>query len=86
MGIHGRCLPQGFALAESEPVIVQKLHPLDAAELPEDYYRILEHVGKYFSNDISLKRTASGKGVMTIRFDSDEEVSAFVKALEEKQF
>ena len=55
-------------------------------ELPQDYYRILEHVGKYFSNDISLKRTASGKGVMTIRFDSDEEVSAFVKALEEKQF
>ena len=56
-----------------------------AAELPQDYYRILEHVGKYFSNDISLKRTASGKGVMTIRFDSDEEVKAFVKALEEKQ-
>ena len=55
-------------------------------ELPQDYYRILEHVGKYFSNEISLKRSASGKGVMTIRFDSDDEVSAFVKALEEKQF
>ena len=55
-------------------------------ELPQEYYRILEHVGKYFSNDISLRRTASGKGVMTIRFDSDEEVQAFVKALDEKQF
>ena len=55
-------------------------------ELPQDYYRILEHVGKYFSNEISLKRSASGKGVMTIRFDSDDEVSAFVKALEEKHF
>ena len=58
----------------------------EAQELPQDYYRILEHVGKYFSHDISLKRSASGKGVMTIRFDSDEEVSAFVKALEEKEF
>ena len=57
-----------------------------AAELPPDYYRILDHVGKYFSKDISLRRTASGKGVMTIRFDSDDEVSAFVKALEEKHF
>ena len=56
------------------------------SELPQDYYRILEHVGKYFSRDISLKRSASGKGVMTIRFESDEEVQAFVKALEEKQF
>ena len=55
-------------------------------DLPQDYYRILEHVGKYFSNDISLRRTSAGKGVMTIRFDSDEEVKAFVKALEEKQF
>jgi ParB family chromosome partitioning protein len=55
-------------------------------ELPQDYLRILEHVGKYFSRDISLKRSPSGKGVMTIRFDSDEEVSAFVKALEEKEF
>ncbi len=55
-------------------------------ELPQDYYRILEHVGKYFTNDISLKRSPSGKGTMTIRFNSDEEVSAFVKALEEKQF
>ncbi|MBR4524314.1 MAG: ParB/RepB/Spo0J family partition protein [Bacteroidales bacterium] len=57
-----------------------------APDLPQEYYRILEHVGKYFSNEISLKRTSSGKGVMTIRFDSDEEVSKFVKALEDKQF
>ena len=64
-----------------------RLRPLAGAqELPPDYYRILEHVGKYFSKDISLKRSPSGKGTMTIRFDSDEEVSAFVKALEDKQF
>ena len=65
-----------------------RLRPAAAAaqELPADYLRILEHVGKFFSKDISLKRSASGKGTMTIRFDSDEEVSAFVRALEEKQF
>jgi ParB-like partition proteins len=57
-----------------------------AQELPQEYYRILEHVGKYFSNEISLKRSASGKGVITIHFDSDEEVRKFVNALEEKQF
>ena len=52
--------------------------------LPDEYYKLLEHIGKFFSNDISLRRTAKGKGTMTIRFDSDDEVNAFLKALEEK--
>ena len=52
-------------------------------DLPEDYYKVLEHIGKYFSNNISLKRSANGKGSMTIRFDSDEEMSKFLKALDE---
>lgn len=51
-------------------------------ELPEDYFRVLEIVGKYFSNNISLKRSASGKGTMTIRFNSDEEMSNFLQALD----
>ena len=64
-----------------------KAHPArPPQELPQDYRSILEHVGKFFSRDISLKRNSNGKGVMTIRFDSDEEVRRFVQALEEKQF
>lgn len=55
-------------------------------ELPDEYYKVLEHVGKYFSSSISMKRSGSGKGAMTIRFNSDDEVKAFVKALEDKQF
>ena len=54
----------------------------EPAELPEQYGRLLSAVGKYFSRDISLKRDASGKGTMTIRFSSDSEVSAFLDALE----
>lgn len=52
-------------------------------DLPEDYFKVLEIVGKYFTNDISLKRNSSGKGTMTIHFSSDEEISKFLKALEE---
>ncbi len=52
-------------------------------DLPEDYYKVLEHIGKFFNNSISLKRTAGGKGTMTIRFDSDEEMSKFLKALDD---
>ncbi len=50
--------------------------------LPENYYKVLEHMGKYFGDNISLKRFANGKGSMTVRFNSDQEVEAFLKALE----
>jgi ParB family chromosome partitioning protein len=51
-------------------------------DLPDSYYKVLEHIGKYFGNNISLKRSAAGKGTMTIRFDSDREMQAFLNALE----
>ena len=52
-------------------------------DLPDEYYKVLEHIGKFFDNSISLKRSASGKGTMTIKFNSDEEVGRFLKALED---
>jgi ParB family chromosome partitioning protein len=55
-------------------------------ELPDEYFRVLEIVGKYFENNISLKRTKNGKGSMTIHFSSDEEVQKFLKALEDSKF
>lgn len=55
-------------------------------DLPEEYFKVLEIVGKYFENNISLKRAESGKGSMTIHFNSDEEVRRFLKALEDSKF
>ena len=55
-------------------------------DLPDDYFKVLEIVGKYFENNISLKRSKGGKGSMTIHFNSDEEVSKFLKALEDSKF
>ncbi len=52
-------------------------------DLPEDYFKMLEIFGKFFDNNISLKRTQTGKGTMTIHFSSDEEVKKFLKALED---
>ena len=52
-------------------------------DLPEHYSRVLDIVGKYFENNISLKRTSAGKGTMTIHFSSDEEVRKFLKVLED---
>ena len=51
-------------------------------ELPDMYYRLLENVGRYFGENISLRRSPSGKGSMTIRFDSDEQMEHFLQALD----
>ena len=69
----------------------EKIHELSVKEkpskkevqLPDEYYKVLEHIGKFFDKDISLKRTESGKGTMTIHFDSDDEIRRFLKALDE---
>ena len=57
--------------------------PAKEMQLPDEYYRVLEHIGKFFDKSISLKRSGSGKGTMTIHFGSDDEIRRFLKALEE---
>ena len=51
-------------------------------ELPEMYYRLLENVGRFFGENISLRRTPAGKGTITIRFDSDDQMERFLQALD----
>ena len=53
-------------------------------ELPDVYYRVLEHIGRYFGDNISLRRSKNGKGTITIHIHSDEEMAGFLQALDEK--
>ncbi len=57
--------------------------PDEAQNLPETYHKVLDIIGKYFHSNISLKRSSAGKGVMTVYFDSDDEMAKFLKALED---
>ena len=56
----------------------------DPQELPEMYYRLLENVGRYFGENISLRRGKEGKGTLTIKFDSDAQMESFLKALDQR--
>jgi len=51
--------------------------------LPDGYIRLKSQLGHFFSEEVSIRRNASGKGSMTVKFSSDEEVMAFLKAVEE---
>ncbi|MBO6170367.1 MAG: ParB/RepB/Spo0J family partition protein [Bacteroidales bacterium] len=59
--------------------------PRASEPLPEQYDRLLSCIGRYFSREVSVRRNASGKGCLTVRFSSDSEVEEFLKALESSQ-
>ena len=84
-------IKDGLSVRQLEDKIAKLAQPKkkaqeEAQDLPDEYFRVLELVGKYFENNISLKRTNAGKGTMTIHFNSDAEVQKFLKALEDSNF
>jgi len=51
-------------------------------ELTPDCQRISDQFARFFANAVDIKRSASGRGTMTVKFDSDDELAAFLNALE----
>ncbi len=77
---------KGLSVRELEEKIKALDNPApqekEPQELPEMYYRLLENVGRFFGDNISLRRQNSGKGTITIKFDSDEQMERFLQALD----
>ena len=67
------------ALAKNEPAAKN-----EPQELPDMYYRLLENVGRYFGDNISLRRGRDGKGSLTIKFESDAQMEQFLQALDQR--
>lgn len=57
----------------------------EAPALPENYTRLASCMGRFFTKDIAVKRNESGRGSVTIKFSSDEEIERFLEALENAQ-
>lgn len=52
--------------------------PTPAGEKYEEYLRRL---GSYCGNNLSLRRSPAGKGTLILRFENDEQLDTFMKAL-----
>ncbi|WP_295939443.1 ParB/RepB/Spo0J family partition protein [uncultured Alistipes sp.] len=48
-------------------------------EYPESYSRLVEQLEKFFSQDISIKRSKSGGGKIVIGFDDDKDIDKIIK-------
>ena len=53
--------------------------PQTEEEYPESYTRLVEHLERFFSQNISIKRTKSGGGKITIGFESDKDIEQFIE-------
>jgi ParB family chromosome partitioning protein len=58
--------------------------PAAAAELPENYFQLIELLGSYFNHNVNVKRNEKGEGSITIHFNNDEEISHFLQKLNEQ--
>jgi len=59
-----------------------KKTPEQTSELDESYFRVIDILGRYFNNNVSLKKDEKGGGSITLRFGGDGEIADFLKALE----
>ena len=76
---------QGLSVRQLEQKVDELLRPavrIADPSLPESYHQVLSRISRYFSGAVTVHRSAAGKGSMTVRFRSDEEIDAFLKALE----
>lgn len=55
----------------------------ESTDLPEYYFKVVDTLGKFFNNNVTVNRSRNGKGSFTISFASDSQVSQFLSALEE---
>jgi len=51
--------------------------------LPDSYNKVIDILGQYFPDNISIKRSESGKGKFTIQFSNDQEVESFLRDIEQ---
>lgn len=68
-------------LVISNGLSVRELEQKIAEKTPKTYDSVAERLKEYFSGKVSFKRGGDGKGSITIRFGSDEEVEEFLKSL-----
>ena len=58
--------------------------PVADEEYPESYTRLVEYLESFFSQNISIKRTKSGGGKITIGFDNDSDIDRFIERFSKK--
>lgn len=80
-----RCIKSNLSVRQLEEMIRlaaekrPKIAPVVDEEYPESYGRLVEHLEKFFTQDIAIKRGKNGGGKIIIDFASDKDIEKFVQ-------
>ena len=81
-----RCLKRALSVRQTEELVRSLAEPkqpagIDEEEYPESYLRLVERLETLFTSEISIKRTKSGGGKITIGFTDDAEIERMIERL-----
>lgn len=86
-----KCLKKGLSVRQAEQLArTLSEQPLPAAqnvddeEYPESYLKLVEQLERFFSQDISIKRSKNGGGRITIAFTDDKDIERFIERFAER--
>ena len=80
-----RCIKSNLSVRQLEELVrlasdkkKKVATPVIDEEYPESYSRLVEHLEKFFSQDIAIKRGKNGGGKIIIDFSSDADIDKFI--------
>ncbi len=80
-----RCIKSNLSVRQLEDLVrlasdkkKKVTTPVIDEEYPESYSRLVEHLEKFFSQDIAIKRGKNGGGKIIIDFSSDADIDKFI--------
>lgn len=83
-----RCIRRGLSVRQVEELAralaerpAQAAEATEDEEYPESYSRLVEQLEKFFSQDISIKRSKNGGGRIVIEFADDRDIETFVERI-----
>lgn len=81
-----KCVKRELSVRQMEALVralceqsAKSSHTSEDEEYPEAYLRLVEHLEKFFSQDISIKRSKNGGGKIVIGFNNDKDIEKFIE-------
>lgn len=86
-----KCIRKGLSVRQIEELVraltdpaVKPAASAEDEEYPESYARLVEQLEKFFSQEISIKRSKNGGGRIVIDFSDDRDIDRFIEKFEKR--
>lgn len=79
-----KCIGKALSVRQIEDLVRQlteekpRVEPAAEEEYPESYARLAEQLERFFTQDISIRRTKKGGGRIVINFKDDRDIDQFI--------